>query len=253
MRFELTARDAAAVDRALPLLAEYRITQVNVTDTSKAIDTVPLAGRLLAARPGLDIMLHIACRHHSPESFEAKVAAATSVGVQKLLLVSGHPRGAFDSITSLRVIPDKAASLSPGSTQLAQSYVVHNPYYSGDSLVEENTRLEKKLSYEHIRGVALQIGQDGKKCSDAVRRIRSLRSDIHVLASLPIATGNLLERMRTKILHGVFLDHAFLYSVDHAKRQVKEMAKRFKDEGVEPIVFAMDLNREVIETALEME
>src|SRR5574342_384375 len=99
MRIELTLRDAAAVDAAVGVIRACGLRSVNLTDTSKGVDTIAISERLLSGLPGLDLMLHVAAKHFdSAEGFRGHVSRAAEVGVKKLLVVSGHPRRELDSL-----------------------------------------------------------------------------------------------------------------------------------------------------------
>jgi 5,10-methylenetetrahydrofolate reductase len=240
MRFELTLRDEAAIEGAAALLREYGIRAVNVTDVSKKVDPVRLAGHLSRALPGIDVMPHVAAKHHDAASFREMLACADSAGVGKVLAVSGFPRGSFDAIKAL----------GGWGGRRSEPYCVYNPYFTGDALRAENMRLKEKLAFPAVRGVCLQIGMDRKAFIDGMGFVRALRSDVRVLASLPIPSESLLRRLKTKALYGVFLDASYYFSSESALRITRDMVGRFKEEGIEPVVFSDGFSREAIDMAM---
>lgn len=242
MRFEVTIRDIAETAHVAALLREYGIGRVNVTDVAKETDALAAAARLRVEVPGLDVMTHAAAKHHDPHSFRSLLFRVEDGALDPLLVVSGHPRGTFDALAALDMMSAAGGRMT--------AYCVHDPYLPAEERAVEDARLEKKLSHAFVRGVILQIGMDAGRAAEAASRIRALRPDASVLASVPIPTEGMLRRLGERPLFGVRLDAAYLGSAAVAGEATRRHLAELRRAGIEPLFFMDSFARDRIEWAL---
>ncbi|HTK05497.1 MAG TPA: hypothetical protein VL500_07965 [Candidatus Eisenbacteria bacterium] len=251
MRFELTIKDADAVPAAVAALAHRGITAVNVTDTSREIDPVAIGRRLLTENPGLDVMVHLSAKHSesaspaaSRNAFSRRLADCMDAKIRKVLIVSGHPKGEFDSLAALEVLDAEGFGID--------AYCVHNPFLEGTALDEENARITRKLGNGLVRGVCFQIGTDLGAIARASTFLRSMRYDIELLGSVPIPDTAMLERLKTKPLFGVRLPETYLASAQEAARMTSETLMQLDAYDIEPLFFTAELDESTISLALAL-
>lgn len=251
MRFELTLNDVLQVPDAISLIQEYEVPHVNVTDTSPGGGSIEIAGALIEGIPSLDLVLHVAAKHHDLPIGEEAIAAfvahlvkAEEVGVRQFLIVSGHPRPAFDSLAAL-----DAFGLLPTSSL---AMCVYNPYLDGAAAEEEAARLGKKLAHPNLGAVYLQIGANRDRLAEAVLFIRGLRNDVDVRGSLPVPNEAMLMRLQDKPLHGVTFGPDFFDSVATATKDARELAAWYAEFGIDPTFFMSAFDRDNIEAALDL-
>ncbi|HSD11965.1 MAG TPA: hypothetical protein VLC10_00255 [Patescibacteria group bacterium] len=242
MRIEITTREPSDAGRVAPLLREYGIGRVNVTDTAKEADVLGTAAALRAAVPGLDVVTHAAAKHHDPHSFRSFLFRVEDDKLDPLLVVSGRPRGKFDSLAALAMMSAAGGRMS--------AYCVHNPFLPDADRATEDARLAEKLGYPFVRGIVLQIGMDAERVKDAAARIRSLRPDAAVIASVPVPTDGMLKKLKERPLAGVGLDAAYLGSSAAAKEATARHLDALRGLGVEPLFFMDAFERDRIEWAV---
>lgn len=242
MRFEVTVRDAAGAAGVVPLLREYGIGRVNVTDVAKDVDALAVASRLRADVPGIDVMTHAAAKHHDPHSFRSLLFRVEDGGLDPLLVVSGRPRGAFDSLAAFAMMSAAGGRLS--------AYCVHDPFLPGADRAEEDARLAGKLGHPFVRGVILQVGTDGERVREAASRIRALRPDAVVAASVPVPTAGMLKKLKDRPLSGAGLDAAYLGAPEAAEEATRRHLGTLRECGIEPLFFMDAFARDRIEWAL---
>lgn len=242
MRIEITTREPSDAGRVAPLLREYRIGRVNVTDTAKEADVLGIAAAMRAAVPGIDVISHAAAKHFDPHSFRSFLFRVEDDKLDPLLIVSGHPRGKFDSLAALAMMSAAGGRMS--------AYCVHNPFLPAADRAAEDARLAEKLSHPFVRGIILQIGMDEARIGDAVSRIRALRPDAVVIGSVPVPTEGMLKKMKERSLAGVSLDGAYLGSPGAAEEATKRHLAALRGLGVEPLFFMDEFGRDRIEWAL---
>jgi len=240
MRLDVTTRNLKEIDGVLDFLKEAKIKNVNVTHIQDN-DTDPLvvANELLKKRPGLDVMLHLSAKRFCDRSvedgrmaFRKKFEEARGDGIRKFLIISGHPRGTFDTLDALQLLQ---------SQQLARDteiYCAYNPYFDPARLREENERLQNKLAHGFVKGICLQIGMDTAKLAKGVEYVRSISPGIHLYGSVPVPSEGTLNRLKLVALYGVFLPNSYLLSVASAKEMTSELMRAFKSHRIEPIVFS---------------
>ncbi|MEY4744236.1 MAG: hypothetical protein RL272_181 [Candidatus Parcubacteria bacterium] len=245
MRFEITLRDPAQADAVVPLLREFGIGAVNVTDVSKEVDPVGVACRLLVARPGLHVMTHAAAKHHDPHSYRSLLFRAEDCASGPLLVVSGHPRQRFDTIAALDMMAAAGGRMP--------AYCAYDPFKgAAGNQAEEDERLARKLSYPFVRGICMQVGMDARRVARAADAIRSHRADADILASVPVPTEGMLRRLREKPLGGIILDDAYLGAAGAAAAATKRHLAALRECRIEPLFFMDEFSRDRIETALSL-
>lgn len=240
MRLDVTVRNYEEIPGIVDFLKDARVKKVNVTHVSdKGVHPLEVAKRLMDARSGIDIVLHLSTKYFASgsieearTSFRRTVEDAKRHGIRQLLIVSGHPRSAFDTIEALRVIMDQrlADGLHVGCA--------YNPYFDPSRLREEQERLRAKLAFPFVRSVYFQIGMDVGKLEKGVDTVRSIRSDVSLLGSVPVPSEATLNRLKLAGLYGVFLPNSYLLSVASAEEMTAQLMEAFKTFNMEPVVFA---------------
>jgi hypothetical protein len=247
MRLDVTIRDLKEMDGVLDFLKQAKIKNINVTHAFDAkVDPLDVAMRLLEGIPKLDIILYLSAKRFETgtvddarAAFRAKFEEAGRKGLHAYLIVSGHPRGTFDTLEALRLLESRQLA------RAAEVSVAYNPYFDPARLREENERLQNKLAYGFVKGVGIQIGMDTAKLAKGVEFIRSIRPDIRLYGSVPVPSEATLNRLKLVALYGVFLPNSYLLRVESAKEMTAELMRAFKSHHIEPIVFSphiTDLN-----------
>lgn len=240
MRLDVTIRNLDEIDGVSKFLKEARIKNVNVAHIQDVdIDPLAVAKQLLEKRSSLDVILHLSAKRFGDRSvdegrmaFRKKFEEAKRNRIRKFLIISGHPRGTFDTLDALQLLQ---------SQQLARDtevYCAYNPYFDPARLREENERLQSKLAYGFVKGICIQIGMDTEKLRKGVEYIRSINPGVQLYGSVPVPSEGTLNRLKLVALYGVFLPNSYLLSVESAKEMTTELLRAFKVHHIEPIVFA---------------
>jgi hypothetical protein len=246
MRLDVIIRDYGEIEGISDFLKRAGIRNINLTHASGGIDPAEAARRIADACPDSDIVMYLSCKRFGKKSVdEARTAFhktfedAKRNGIGKFLIVSGHPRGTFDTLEALQIIQSR--QLARGS----DVFCAYNPYFDPARLREEQDRLRSKLARPFVKGVYVQMGMDTEKLNKGVEFIRSVRSDARLFGSVPVPSEATLNRLKLVALYGVFLPNSYLLSVESAKEMTRELMRAFKAHRIEPVVFAphiSDLN-----------
>ncbi|MBD3251552.1 hypothetical protein GF380_03830, partial [Candidatus Uhrbacteria bacterium] len=240
MRLDVTIRKKEEIETVADFLSASVVRSINVTHThDDDIDPLEVAVRLKGRIPDLDIMLHLATKYFCAQSmddcrmgFQKQVKGAIRAGIQKVLVVSGHPKIHFDSLEALQFLQQEHLATN------LEVYCAYNPYFDPARLRVEHERLERKLTFPFLKGICLQIGMDTSKLKKGVDQVRALRPDIALFGSVPVPSEATLNRLKLATLYGVFLPNSYLLSVESAKEMTKDLLAAFKQYRIEPLVFA---------------
>ena len=239
MRLDVIVRNMDEIDKISDSLTENRIKHIDITHAQKGIDPVDVAKRLVTKQRNLDITIHLSAKYFNDRSLEEARTGfrrafedAKRNRIRKFLIISGHPRGTFDTLEALQLLQNQQL------TRDVEIFCAYNPYFDPARLREENERLRSKLAYSFVQGVYIQIGMDTEKLRKGVEYIRSVRHDVQLLGSVPVPSEATLNRLKLVALYGVFLPNSYLLSVDSAKEMTNVLLRAFQIYGIEPVVFA---------------
>lgn len=239
MRLDVSIRNLEEIPVFLRIIKENKIKAIDITNTVKEIDPVEVARQFKEAMPAVDISLYLSAKFFTEGTVESAGAAfrkrleeAKKLGIKRFLLVSGHPRGSFDSLEMFRIVNDLRLY------QDCEFLCAYNPYFDPGRLREEQDRLRAKLSFGFVKGVALQVGMDTGKLQKGIDQIKALSPDVSLCGSVPTPTSGTLEQLKSNALYGVFLPNSYLLSSEMASEMTTSLLDVFKEFKIEPIVFA---------------
>lgn len=239
MRFELTIRASEDVEAYEASLSSLQGLKLDMTDTDRVSDPVVSAGWVRERFPQADVAVYISARHCGESgvdagrgAFRKRIDDAKKKGIRRLMIVSGYPRGTFDSLEAFHAMYD---------SRLADGLHVscaYNPFYDPGRLREEQDRLRTKLGFAFVKEVSLQIGMDIGKVQKAVEFIRGIRPDIILSGCVPAPAPDTLGVLKASPLYGVFLPNSYLLNAEIAQEMTQELLRAFTKEQIEPIIYA---------------
>lgn len=239
MRFELTIRALEEVGAYEASLASLQGLKIDIADHDRVSDPVVCAGWVHERFPKADISVCVSARHCAESGgdtgrviFRKRISDLKKQGIRRTMVVSGYPRGAFDSLDALHTMYD--LRLAEGLSVSC----VYNPFYDPGRLREEQDRLRTKLGFPFVKEVGLQIGMDIGKVRKAVEFIRSVRSDVTISGCVPAPAEDTLELLKVSPFYGVFLPNSYLLNAEIARDMTQELLRVFAEEKIEPIVYA---------------
>lgn len=239
MRFELVIRTSEEVGAYEASFSSLQGLRIDVADSDRAFDPVVSAGWVCECFPKADVSVCVSARHCAEAGgdsgrvvFRKRISDLKKQGIRRMMVVSGYPRGAFDSLDALHTMYD--LRLAEGLSVSC----VYNPFYDPGRLREEQDRLRTKLGFPFVKEVGLQIGMDIGKVRKAVEFIRSIRSDVVISGCVPAPAEDTLELLKTSPFYGVFLPNSYLLNAEIARDMTQELLRVFAGERIEPIVYA---------------
>jgi hypothetical protein len=238
MRFELTIRALEEIGAYEASLASLQGLKIDIADHDRVSDPVLSAGWVHERFPKADISVCVSARHCAESGgdtgrviFRKRISDIKKLGIHRMMVVSGYPRGAFDSLDALHTMYD--LRLTEGLA-VACAY---NPFYDPGRLREEQDRLRTKLGFPFVKEVGLQIGMDIGKVQKAVEFIRSIRTDVVISGCVPAPANDTLQLLKTSPFYGVFLPNSYLLNAEIAQEMTRELLRAFAKERIEPIIY----------------
>ena len=223
-KYEFTIKSKSQLQSCLDKLTSSSVPSICLTDKKANLSCFELIPSLRQARANIKITTNYSLTNHYSrkphqvlEDFQSFMAQAKALEVEEVLLVSGNPKRKIETISALG-----QASRSKTKTRLA---VAFNPFAD---LQVEVPRLAQKLSFEDVKSVYLQLGDDLRMLHAGICQIKKIQPLASIWLSILVPSPQKLHSLRFRPWHGVKFSQEFLQDLQFAKnknRQLKQLAK----------------------------
>jgi len=167
---------------------------------------------------------------------------AASIGVQRILLVSGSPpKKKVDSIEILRHEAHRRKKRGTKEKRVRVGVAWTPCYPDGGARHEERTRLSSKLSTGVVDDIWLQFSSDCFLLQEELLWLKEAHGidglgPVKLFGSLFVPTSVWLNRFRFRPWTGVFVDAQFLSSTESAMRGAQSVFKIFEKNNISPLI-----------------
>ena len=239
MQHEMTLKSLDDLPVLINYIQEAQITNVSLTNKKFTVSNLLSIVALQQFLPFLEITPHysIVMNYHGSASAAAYnikyfIEQVDTLGVRNVLLISGSQPKYLEVIGALDYLSDELYHNNEIQDKpKTKISVAYNPYLSGEKLVRENNRLEKKLNFDFVDQVYIQIGTDVEKLSIGLKMIKKFRTrDIKIYGCLFEPSLAFLNSFKYRPWHGVFLPEDYLNDINLAEKYTMEI-KNFYDQN----------------------
>jgi hypothetical protein len=237
MRYEITLRNLEHAPALAGQLRSRHITQINLTDKTGMPNNLEAAQLLHQDYPELDIIPHYSFKNHTSKNpdiilhnFTNFLQTSQDIGINQVLLLSGHPKPKFDVLKSIDFISNLEQK---PDLKLACAF---NPFLNDQNLEDEQTRLHHKFQSGLFSSVYLQIGLHLSKLQTGIDLIKGLDSKIKIYGCVLIPSLKTLSNLKLRPWHGVDLSPEYLENLTVAEQMTKQIHSLYKQNGIEPLI-----------------
>ena len=240
---------------------ENKISGLNLTNKNKDDNLIADAKRIIdtVERP-IDICVHFSVKYNwrsCGRSKDAQLVAgenllrrwgdfydeAGSVGIQRVLLISGSPpKKKVDSIELLKYEAARRKNNNIG-VERARLGIAWTPCYpDANARSLERERLSQKLSTGVVDDIWLQFSSNVSLLHDELVWLREKHGidgrngPVKLFGSMFVPTPVWLNRFRFRPWNGVFVDANFLSNVESAQQGAKSILKVYRAMNVSPLI-----------------
>jgi hypothetical protein len=251
MHFELTVKNIEYISEIHNILESQNITHISLTDKNGLPSGLDVAKELWSLNSNYDFTVTYSFKNHTSkdpqqilDTFTGFLEESQSLGVKKILLVSGEPKPKFDTLKGLEMIRETSNIIQSGT----KLYCAFNPYIlNPDFLEKEKLRLQEKIATGLISGVYLQIGSDVTRIPPAVEYIRSLKKDLEIYGGVVVPNQRFLQNFQFRPWRGVVLNEEYLVNLDIAMVATSEILNTFEAHNIIPNITVLPFNTKSIE------
>jgi ABC-type molybdate transport system substrate-binding protein len=151
------------------------------------------------------------------EELDEYIRAYKLYNLDELLLVSGSNKGKYTTVELLEYLKNKDVSIG----------VAYNCNIIDQEV--ENERLTKKLSYDFVKSVYIQITDDIEKIKLAIHYIRSIRNNLSIYVCVVNPSNSFINNFKLRPWNGVILSKISLSSIDQYALMNKKIIESIDD------------------------
>lgn len=250
MQHEITFKSLDDLPVLINYIQEARISSISLTNKKNTVSNLLAIVALHQYLPFLEIIPHysITMNYHGSAPSAAHnvkyfIEQVDTLDVKNVLLVSGSQPKHLDSLGALDYLSSELYHsdevLVKPKTRISVAY---NPYLSGEALIKENKRLAKKLEYDFVDQVYIQIGTDVEKLTKGIETINELQTQkVKIYGCLLEPSLAFLNSFKYRPWHGVFLPQDYLNDINLAEKYTQEIKNCYDQNKISYLVESFEI------------